>query len=135
MTLDFYRGLKTTIQQQQTQLFLYLSYLLLAETGHRYYFYSSGGIITSSIKESSVFLVKPFFFDSGLTGETLLSMEFLLPHQVVWVHRHLFMPCFQRETIFMTSCLLTWRMKSFQMGSTLKGKNLLRLEQILFYKS
>ena len=32
---------------------------------------------------------------------------------------NIFPPCFQREIIFMTSCLLNWRMKSSQNGSTL----------------
>ena len=35
----------------------------------------------------------------------------------------------------MTSCLFLWRMRLFQRGSTLKGKNLLLGEQILFFNS
>ena len=35
----------------------------------------------------------------------------------------------------MTSCLLSWKMKSQKNGSTLEEKNLLLGEQILFFKS
>ena len=35
----------------------------------------------------------------------------------------------------MTSCLFPWRMKLSHMGATLKRKNLLPEEQILFFKS
>ena len=35
----------------------------------------------------------------------------------------------------MTSCLLSWTMQPFKIGSTLTGKNLLIGEQILFFKS
>ena len=48
----------------------------------------------------------------------------------VWIHLHFFPPCFQRKTIFVTSCLLIWRTMISKMVSTLTGKNLLRWEQV-----
>ena len=42
---------------------------------------------------------------------------------------------FQREIIFVISCLLSWTMQPYQIGSTLKGKSLLPGEQTLFFKS
>ena len=43
-------------------------------------------------------------------------------------------PYFQRETVFVTSCLPTLSTKSSENGSPLKGKNLLQWEQILPFK-
>ena len=44
-----------------------------------------------------------------------------------------FSAMFSKETNFVTSCLLALRTKSSQNGSTLKGKNWLRWEQIFFF--
>ena len=59
------------------------------------------------------------------------SLPFKMFIYDVWIHTHLFLPCFQRETIFMTSCLLTsvglpGGRSVPKMGSTLQGKNLLQ---------
>ena len=48
---------------------------------------------------------------------------------------HDFPPFLQRETTFVTSYLLPRGWSPFKRGSTLKGKNLLLLEQILSFKS
>ena len=44
-------------------------------------------------------------------------------------------PSLQRGKTFVASSIFPWKTNSFQNGSTLKGKNLLLLEQILSFKS
>ena len=38
----------------------------------------------------------------------------------VWVHLHVFLPFLQRETTFVTFCLLSWMTRPFKIGSTFK---------------
>ena len=57
--------------------------------------------------------------------EKKLEIFFLL-------YLHMFLPFLQRQTTFVTIfCLLVWKKSPFKMGSTLKEKNLLLMEQIL----
>ena len=43
-------------------------------------------------------------------------------HEGIWVYLHDFLPFLQRDTTFVTSCLVPWMIKSFWMDSRFQRK-------------
>ena len=63
----------------------------------------------------------------------LLLKEATLSSKGVWVHHHVSPPFLPGEINFETSLLASMDKKHLKIGYTLKGKNLLLEEKILFF--